>query len=163
MIKSLLPAAALLLLLIPARADNDTGPLVVTPSGDWTVKYEKLPDTDKYTLVPPAAQPIDFAFTRWQVPGNSDQIPGYLDTLAKGFLQAAAHNPKVKLDSTAYTQGEFIGDPYSGKYVQFTLKSGLKDILYIFGDNTGLWYGHYIGPADGWLDAMGVLQGIKKS
>ena len=165
MIKSFLSvAAALVLLGLPARADAPTGPLVVTPqTSDWSVKYQKDASSESYQILPPTAQTADFAFSRWGVAANADQIPGYLDTITKGFLQSAQRDPRIKLDSTDYTPGEFIGDPYSGKYVQFTLKSGLKDVLFIFGDNSGLWYGHYIGPADGWLNAMEVLKAIKKS
>ncbi len=162
MIKSLFPAVAVLLLLgLSARAE---GPLIVVPqSPDWTVKYAKTDSGETYTLVPPNASTADFAFSRWTVDANSDQIPGYLETLAKGFLSKAQINPKVQLASYDYNKGEFIGFPYSGKYVEFTFKSGLKDFLFIFGDNTGLWYGHYIGTTDGWLGAMEVLKGVKKS
>jgi hypothetical protein len=165
MIKLLLPVAAVLILLgLPARADSSTGPLVVIPqTSDWTVKYQKDDNGETYTLVPPATVSANFSFSRWGVAANADQIPGYLDTLTKGFLESAQRDPHIKLQSTDYTPGEFIGDPFSGKYVQFTMASGLKDVLFIFGDNTGLWYGHYIGPADGWLDAMEVLKSIKKS
>jgi hypothetical protein len=161
MIKSLLPAVAVLLLLgLPARAD---GPLAVTPqSPDWTVKYEKTDKAETYTLIPPDPHTADFAFSRWSVAANSDQIPGYLESLAKGFLQQAQLNPKIQLASYQYDKGEFIGFPYSGKYAEFTLKSGLKEELFIFGDSTGLWYGHFIGTPDGWLNAMEVLKAIQK-
>jgi hypothetical protein len=161
MIKLLFSAALLLLLGLNARAD---GPLAVVPtSPDWTVTYKKTDKGDPYTLIPPNAQTADFAFARWAVDGNSDQIPGYLGSLAKGFLAQAQLNPKIQLASYDYTQGEFIGFPYSGKYVAFTFKNGVKDFLFIFGDNTGLWYGHYIGTDTGWLDAMEVLKAVKKS
>ncbi|HEX4139504.1 MAG TPA: hypothetical protein VHY09_04105 [Candidatus Methylacidiphilales bacterium] len=161
MIKSLLPAVTVLLLLgLPVRAD---GPLVITPqSPDWTVKYEKTDKAEIYTLVPPDPHTADFAFSRWRVDGNSDQIPSYLQTMAKGFLKQAELNPKIQLASYDYDKGEFIGFPYSGKFAAFTFKSGLKDYLFIFGDNTGLWAGHFIGTPDGWLNAMEVLKGIQK-
>ena len=155
----LLAVGVLVMMTAAARAE---GPLVVTPAADWTVKFTRVP-SECYTLVPPPKQAVDFAFSRWAVPGTPDQIPGYLDTMAKGLIENSARNPKIKLDSTDYTQGEFIGDPYSGKFVEFSLKDGLKDVLFMFGDNTGLWYGHYIGTGDGWLDAMEVLKAIKKA
>jgi hypothetical protein len=156
--------AALVLSSVQLRADATTGPLAVVPtSPDWTVTYKKTDKGDTYTLVPPSAQTADFAFTRWSVAANSDQIPGYLETLAKGFLSQAQLNPKIQLASYDYTQGEFIGFPYSGKYVAFTFKNGVKDFLFIFGDSSGLWYGHYIGTDTGWLDAMEVLKAVKKS
>ena len=162
MIKPLLPIVAVLFLLgLPARAD---GPLVVTPqSPDWTVKYAKTDKTETYTLVPADPHMAAFVFTRWTAAGNSDQIPGYLGSMANEFAQQAQLNPKIQLASYDYNQGEFIGYPYSGKYAEFTFKSGIKEELFIFGDNTGLWSGHFIGTAQGWLDAMEVLKAIKKS
>lgn len=162
----LLAAIALLGLALPTRADSATGPLVVTPqSPDWTVKYEKSDKGETYTLVPPpnSNQPADFVISRWSAGGNADQIPGYLGTLAKGFLESAQRNPKIALASYTYTPGEFIGFPYSGKYVEFSFRNGAKDYLFILGDSTGLWYGHFIGTQQGWLNAVEVLKGIKKS
>jgi hypothetical protein len=170
MIKSLLAAAAFLVLLgLPARADPDssaagTGPLVVTPqTADWTVKYQKDNNGESYTLVPPAGQNILLTFSRWPAPGDADQMPGFLDTMASKFADLAARNPKIKLDSPNYTSGEFIGYPFSGKYVEFTIKGGLKQVLFMFSEGNGIWNGQYIGPADGWTDAMEVLKSIKKS
>jgi len=162
MTQLLLSAIATLLLLgLPARAD---GPLVVTPqSPDWTVKYKKDASAESYMLVPANPQAADFAFSRWPVPGNGDQIPGYLHSVARGFLQKAQLNPQIQLASCDYDEGEFIGFPYSGKYAAFTLKSGLKDYLFLFGDNAELWSGHFIGTPNGWLAAMEVLKAIKKS
>jgi len=162
MIKSLLSAAAVLLLFsLAARAE---GPLAVVPqSADWTVKYTKTDKDETYTLTPPDSHAADFAFSRWTSPGNADQIPSYLQSMAKGFLRQAQLNSKIQLASYDYDKGEFIGFPYSGKFAAFTFRNGLKDYLFIFGDSTGLWYGHYIGTPDGWLNAMEVLKGIQKS
>jgi hypothetical protein len=162
MIKLLLPAfAGLLLLSLSARAE---GPLVLTPqSPDWTVKYAKTDKAETYTLTPPDPHTADFAFSRWGVAGNGDQIPGYIETMAKGFLKQAQINPKIQLASYDYDKGEFIGFPYSGKFAAFSFKNGLKEYLFIFGDNTGLWAGHYIGTPNGWLGAMEVLKSIQKS
>ena len=162
MTKTLLSAVAVLFLLgLSAHAD---GPLVVIPqTPDWTVKYAKTDKGDTYTILPPDPHTADFAFSRWTVDANSDQIPGYLETMAKGFLQQAQLNPKIQLASYDYDKGEFIGFPYSGKYAAFTFRSGVKEYLFMFGDNTGLWYGHFIGSPQGWLDAMEVLKAVKKS
>lgn len=165
MIKLLLSVAVSLILIgLPAHADSSTGPLVVTPqTADWTVKYQKDANGESYTLVPPAGQNILLTFSRWPAPGNADQMPGFLDQMAAKFADLAQRNPKIKLASTDFTQGEFIGDPFSGKYVEFTIKGGLKQVLFMFSEGDGIWNGQYIGPADGWLDAMEVLKGIKKS
>ncbi len=129
--------------------------MVVTPqSADWTVKYKKDDTSEIYTLVPPpAGQGILFTFSRWPAPGNADQMPGFLDTMAAKFAETAQRNPKIQLDSTNYTKGEFIGYPFSGNYVEFTIKGGLKQVLFMFSEGSGIWNGQYIGPADGWLDA----------
>jgi hypothetical protein len=162
MTKTLLSAVAVLLLLGNfARAD---GPLtVIPPTPDWTVRYTKTDKAETYTFQPPDPHTADFAFSRWTVDANSDQIPGYLETLAKGFVQQAQLNPKIQLASYDYEKGEFIGFPYSGKYAAFTFRTGVKEYLFIFGDNTGLWSGHFIGSSQGWLDAMEVLKAVKKS
>ena len=164
MIKSLFSVAVLSLFLgHSACADATSGPLVVTPAADWTVKYQKENDTESYSLIPPQGQNVLLTFSRWPAPGNADQIPGFLDTMAKKFAELAQRNPKIKLASTDYTKGEFLGDPFSGNYVQFTIKGGLKQVLFMFSDGTGIWNGQYIGPADGWLDAMEVLKAVKRS
>jgi len=165
MIKSLLSVVAVLILLgLPARADSSTGPLVVTPqSSDWTVKYKKDDSGEIYTLVPPAGQNILLTFSRWPAPGNADQMPGFLETMAAKFADMAQRNPRIQLDSPAYTKGEFLGYPFSGNYVEFTIKGGLKQVLFMISEGNGIWNGQYIGPADGWLDAMEVLKAIKKS
>jgi hypothetical protein len=165
MIKPLLLAtAALLLLGLPVQADADTGPLVVTPqTADWSVKYQKDANGETYTLTPPAGQNILLMFSRWPAPGNADQMPGFLDTMAAKFADLAQRNPRIQLESSKYTKGEFIGYPFSGKYVEFTIKGGLKQVLFMFSEGNGIWNGQYIGPADGWTDAMEVLKAIKKS
>jgi hypothetical protein len=162
MIKSLLSAAAVLFLFsLAARAE---GPLAVVPqSADWTVKYAKTDKDETYTITPPDPHTADFAFSRWTSPGAADQIPGYLQSMAKGFLKQAQLNPKIQLASYDYDRGEFIGFPFSGKFASFSFRNGLRDYLFIFGDSTGLWYGHYIGTPDGWLNAMETLKGIQKS
>jgi hypothetical protein len=166
MIKTLLSVVAVLILLaLPAAADSSTGPLIVTPqSPDWTVKYRKDDNGETYTLVPPPSGPgILLMFSRWPAPGNADQMPGFLETMAAKFADMAQRNPKIDLESTNYTKGEFIGYPFSGNYVEFTIKGGLKQALFMFSEGNGIWNGQYIGPADGWLDAMEVLKAIKKS
>jgi hypothetical protein len=165
MIKSLLSiAVALLLLGLPAFADANTGPLVITPqSPDWNVKYKKDDSGGTYTLVPPAGQNVVLTFSRWPAPGNADQMPGFLNTMAEKFADLAQHNPKIQLESSNFTKGEFIGFPFSGNYVEFTIKGGLKQVLFMFSEGTGIWNGQYIGPDDGWYQAMEVLKGIKKA
>lgn len=164
MMKSLLSAAAGLLLLGFAAQADSTGPLVVTPqSTDWSVKYQKTDTSESYTLVPPSGTSADFVITRWPAAGNGDSIPGYLDSLAKGFVEKAQRSSKIALASLDYKPGEFISDPFSGQYVEFTFKSGVKDYLFMLGDGSGLWYGHFIGTPQGWLNAVEVLKGIKKS
>jgi hypothetical protein len=163
MSKLLFSALLALVLALPALADASTGPLQITPADGWTVKYDAT--AQSYSVVPPAgpAQNTLLSFTPWPAPGTPAEIPGFLDTMAAKFADMAQHNPKIKLASPQYTKGEFIGDPYSGNYVEFTIKGGLKQVLFIFGDSTGLWNGQYIGTADGWFDAMEVLKGIKKT
>ncbi len=187
MIKLLPSVAGLLLLLAPlaacADADatnapapaaapapapesapaSDPGPLVVTPAANWTVQYKKDEKTESYTVVPPAGNTTLLAFSRWPAPGTADQIPSFLDQMARRFGEMALHNPDIKLASTDYTNGEFIGDPFSGKYVEFTIKGGLKQVLFMFSDGPVIWNGQYIGTADGWNDAMAVLKSIKKA
>jgi hypothetical protein len=165
MIKSLLSVAVVLLLLgLPAYADPNAGPLVITPqSPDWNVKYKKDAGGESYTIVPPAGQNIVLTFSRWPAPGNADQMPGFLNTMATKFADLAQHNPKIQLESPDFTKGEFIGFPFSGNFVEFTIKGGMKQVLFMFSEGTGIWNGQYIGPDDGWYQAMEVLKGIKKA
>jgi hypothetical protein len=162
---SKLPFFVLLVLVLAgaARARGDTGPLqIAPPPNGWTARYDA--DTQTYSVVPPPgpAQNYRLTFGHWPAPGTPNEIPGFLDTMAAKFADLAQHDPRIKLAPPPYPTGEFIGDPFSGNYVEFTIKGGLKQVLFIFGDNTGLWNGQYIGSADGWLAAMEVLKGIKK-
>jgi hypothetical protein len=164
MTKSLLPAVLLLLATGLAAHADSTGPLIVSPpNAQWTVKYKKDDHGETYTLVPPTGQDILLTFSRWPAPGNAQQMPGFLETMADKFADQAQRNPSIQLASTDYTKGEFIGYPFSGRYVEFTIKGGLKQVLFMFSEGTGIWNGQYIGPDTGWLDAMDTLKTIKKS
>jgi hypothetical protein len=141
----------------------DQGPLVVSPPSDWTVTYDGSKGVSFYSLSKPQGENVILMFSKWPAPGNADQIPGFLDQIATKFVDAAARNPKIKLDNTNYDKGEFLGDPFSGNYVEFTIKGGLKQVMFMFSDGNGIWNGQYTGSADGWIEAMEVLKAIKKA
>jgi hypothetical protein len=110
MTKSLLPAVLLLLATGLAAHADSTGPLIVSPpNAQWTVKYKKDDHGETYTLVPPTGQDILLTFSRWPAPGNAQQMPGFLETMADKFADQAQRNPNIQLASTDYTKGEFIG------------------------------------------------------
>lgn len=158
-------SAALLSLLftLSVRADSKTGPLQIDGSPDWTVKYDNSKGNQFYSLSRTQGENVILIFSRWPAPGNADQMPGFLEQMANKFLDIAKTNPRIKLDSSTYTQGEFIGYPYSGKYVEFTIKGGMKQVMFMFSDGDGIWNGQYTGSADGWIEAMEVLKSIKKN
>jgi hypothetical protein len=150
------------LFTLAVRADSTTGPLQIDAS-DWSVQYDNSKKTQLYTLSRPQGENITLMFSRWPAPGNADQMPGFLDQMATTFLDRAKTNPKIKLESSDYTKGEFLGNPFSGNYVQFTIKSNMKLVMFMFSDGNGIWNGQYTGSADGWIEAMEVLKGIQKS
>jgi hypothetical protein len=155
----LFAAALSLLFTFTARAE---GPLQVNAPADWTVTYDGSNGAQHYSLTKAQGENVLLMFSKWPAPGTADQMPGFLETMATKFLDVAAHNPKIKLENTTYTKGEFLGDPFSGDYVQFTVKGGMKTVMFMFSDGNGIWNGQYTGSADGWIEVMELLKGIKK-
>ena len=162
--RHLLSVAVLsLLFTLSARADSSTGPLLIDDPTDWTVKYDNSKGTQLYTLTRTQGENVILKFSHWQAPGTADQMPGFLEQMANKFLDIAKTNPKIKLETDTYRKGEFLGDPFSGNYVEFTIKGGMKQVMFMFSDGNGIWNGQYAGSADGWMEAMETLKAIKKN
>jgi hypothetical protein len=164
MIKFLLSLTVLTFTLgLSAFADTGTGPLRVHPPDGWDENYQGEQGVQRYTLTRSDGENCHLTFSRWPAPGTQKEIPGFLNSLAERFLDAAKNDPKIKLASQDYTKGEFIGEPFSGKFVAFTMEGGLTQTIFMFSDGDGIWNGQFSGTAARWLDVLEILKAIKKS
>ncbi len=147
---------------VPCAAAS-TGPLYVTPpTPEWKVQYQNVGGNDRYKLVPPEGQNAVFSIDRWASPARPGQLARLLDSVASHYSAAAQSDPKIQFEKPAPTSGEIIGDPFTGRFVSYSLKGGLSQVLFIITDGKDLWNGQYVGPAAGWDDARQVLLVLKK-
>lgn len=165
--KHLLFAAILLLSSsLSVRADSSSGPLQITAPTGWTVKYDDSKGIQFYTLTKISQTPGDMTllmFSRSPAFLKTEGIPAFLDKIGDGFLAMAKGDSRFTLASDSYTKGDFAGGSFSGKYIEFTIKGGMKQTMVIFGDGQEIWNGQYTGSAAGWDQAIEVLKGIKKN
>lgn len=162
--KFLLPIAALSLLFsLSVLADPEAGPLQVQTPDGWSEKYPSDDGAKVYTLTKTEGGNSLLIFSRWTAPGTRTEIPSFLGSMARKFAAMAKDNPKIKLTSDSYTKGDFIGDPFSGKFVLFAMDRGLVQTFFMFNDGDEIWSGQYSGTADGWSQAVDILKVIKKN
>ncbi len=162
--KFLLSLAVLSFLLrLPALADSTPGPLQVNPPDGWNVKFPADNGAPVYALTKAPGDNVLLVFSKWTAPGTKEEIPNFLDSMARKFAAGARSNSRIKLASDDYTKGDFIGDPFTGKFVLFTLDGGLVQTLFMFTDGDTLWQGRYSGTSQSWLDSVEILKALRKS
>ncbi|HSH93579.1 MAG TPA: hypothetical protein VK968_05500, partial [Roseimicrobium sp.] len=112
--------------------------LRVQASANWAVEYKGDQGVEFYTVTRKEGETALLMFSRWPVPGNKDQIPGLIDSMAKGFMTKAKEN-KLKLETTHYKIEKLQGDFYSGQFVVFKTQGGLVQTMFMISDGDGIW------------------------
>lgn len=136
--------------------------LVVEAPASWEVNYRGDNGIQFYTVTRKEGDTALLMFSRWPTSGNVAQIPEYIESLAKGFLSQVTKNEDLKLESAKYKIEELEGDVFSGKFVQFSMKGGIIQTMFMIGDSEGIWNGQFTGAKERWAEALEILKKIKK-
>lgn len=137
--------------------------LAVEVPATWELKYKGEKRMQFYTATRKDGDSALLMFSRSPVPGNVAEIPEQIDELAKGFVSLVEKNKDLKLESTKYTVEKIEGVLFSGSFVQFSIKGGIVQTMFMIGDNEGIWTGQFTGTKERWAEALEILKKLKKN
>jgi len=160
---TLLSLIALIAILAPyiLCAEPIAQSLHVVVPDKWQLEY-KGDGIQFYSLTRKDGDSALLMFSRWVTSGNVNQIPQYIESLASGFIEEASKQKEFKLDSEEYEIQDIAGEHYSGKFVQFSVQGGVLQIMFMVGDNNGIWNGQFTGTKERWDEALAVLKSLKQ-
>jgi len=156
----LLYISAFLLTLCAYAENEEEGPLEVTVSEKWQIRY-KGDGTQFYTVTRKEGETALLMFHRWPAPGNRDQIPVYLGQIADGFLKEAKNNPDFHLEKEGFVKEKIEGIEFTGEVVIFTIQGGMYQAVFMLSNGDGIWNGQFSGSKERWLEALEILKGLK--
>ena len=140
-----------------------TQPLIVDVPPNWVVSYKGDNRTRFYTVKREGGDTALMMLSIWPVPGNISQIPEVIESMAKGFIVHAEKSKKFELLTTNYIVEEIHGDVFSGNFVQFSIKGGILQTMFMIGDKDVIWNGQFTGTKERWIEAVDILKKIKKN
>ncbi len=148
--------------LASSRAEENEGPLRVTAPADWAVSYNGKNGIQFYAVIPqPKGQGV-LMFSRWPASGGPEDIPRYVEDLAKRFAESAREK-KVGLDSMDYKVEPLTGEVFSGRQAVFPFGGGAKvQTMFMLSDGDGLWDGQFTGTKEQWAVAREILQKLRR-
>jgi hypothetical protein len=149
-IQILITALILTVTAISAKAE---GPLIVTTSPEWTVKYNGEKGIQFYTVKKPGNKDLVLMFSVWPPSRDPKEIPKLIDQMAKGFAEQAKNNPELKTVDLNYSIEPIQGDTFSGSMFRFKYPGGVQ-IGFMISNGDGIWNGQYTGPEAEWKDAL---------
>ena len=150
---------AVLILTAAAISAKAEGPLLVTTSPEWTVKYNGENGIQFYT-VQKSGNNVLLMFNRWPVSSDPKEIPKFIEQMAKGFCEMAKNDPKLKDVDLNYTIEPIQGDTFSGSMFRFKLR-GFVQIGFMISNGDGIWNGQYTGSEAEWEEAQKILASLK--
>ncbi len=156
-------AALILGIATIGQAEETKLPLIVDAPPQWSIDFKGDKGIQFFTVKRTEGEPALLMFSRWPAPGNKDQIPKYVESLAKGFLDQAKTNPKIKLESKEYKIEKIEGVEFSGEYTSFTVSNGHLQSMFMISDGDGIWSGQFTGSKERWSEALEILKKLKKS
>jgi hypothetical protein len=156
-------AVLILMATTIAQAEEVKVPLIVDAPSQWSVDFKGDKGIQFFTVKRIEAEPALLMFSRWPAPGNKDQIPKLVETIAKGFLDQAKMNPVIQLESEEYKNEKIEGVEFSGEYVSFAVSTGILQTMFMLSDGDGIWNGQFTGSKERWIEALEILKKLKKS
>ncbi len=149
----------LILSFAVTAADASDGPLIVTAPSDWKIEFHSEPDNvyliDKDTDL--------LMLTPLTVDLKSEKIPGYLQQMAKKFVEASKGDPRFQTGAKPFIEGHIVGVSFPVNFVLFGAEDDNKQVFFAFnieGEKT--WRGTFTGTADGWNKAIEMLKSIRQ-
>lgn len=146
-----------------AQTPEAKQPLVVQTPANWEVTYKGDNGVQFYSVIRKEVEPALLMFSRWPAPGNKDQIPSLIDTLANGFINEMKKHEEIKLESLDYKKEKIEGDSYSGEFALFTVQNGMVQTMFMISDGDGIWNGQFTGSKERWAEALDILKKLKKN
>lgn len=148
---------------VPAEIVPLMAPLVVWAPAEWTVEYKGGKGVDFFIVKRLDEDASLLMFSRFPVRITKEQIPQWIDNMAKGFLKKARENPKIKLESETYVTGKIDGGEFLGEFALFTTQSGTCVVMFMIANDEGVWTGQFTGKKERWGEALEVLKKLKKN
>jgi hypothetical protein len=147
---------------LPLLAEEAKQALIVEAPATWKVEFKGDKGMQFYTVTRKEGDTALLMFSRWPTPGNVNQIPEQIETIAKGFVGMAKDNKDIKLKTDQYKIEEISGDTFSGSFVQFEIEGGISQTMFMIGDAEGIWNGQFTGTKERWVEALVILKKLKK-
>ena len=161
--KTLLVAIILTLsTALPSIAEKGEQALMVDAPATWKVEFKGDNGMQFYTATRNEGDTALLMFSRWPAPGNVNQIPEMVETLAKGFVAQTKEGKDLKLKTADYKIEKIDGDTFSGSFVQFEIEGGICQTIFMIGDTKGIWNGQFTGTEERWTEALSILKKLKK-
>jgi hypothetical protein len=145
------------------KADEEKLPLMVDAPQEWSVDFKGDKGIQFFAIKRTEGEAGLLMFSLWPVPGNKDQIPQLVKSLAKTFLEQAKANPKITLENDGYKSEKIEGVEFSGEYVSFAISNGMLQTMFMISNGDGIWSGQFTGSMQGWSEALEILKKLKKS
>lgn len=135
--------------------------LIVDVPDTWKVEFKGDQGIQFYSVTRKEGDTALLMFSRSPVYGNVSQIPEQIQVLANGFIAEAKGQEGLKLKRTDFKIGEIKGAAFSGKFVEFEVEGGFSQIMFMIGDNEGIWNGQFTGTKERWAEALQILKKLK--
>lgn len=153
-----MPRLAFLCLVLASQPviGAEPWPLQFDIGPEWKVEYQGE-GVDFFSLNRPKGESVFFTVSRWPVGGGLEQIPHYIDRMARGAQEKFASGPLFLLMSTDYEIEDIRGREYSGQAAVFANWDGTVQAIFMVSDGDGIWNGQFIGSRPMWKAAKRVL------
>lgn len=143
-------------------AEEGKQALIVNAPETWKVEFKGDNGMQFYTATHKGGDTALLMFSRYPVPGNVNQIPEQIESLARGFFAQAKEQKSFKLKTTEYKIEEIAGETFSGRFVRFEVEGGISQTMFMIGDGEGIWSGQFTGTKERWDEALAILKSLKK-
>jgi hypothetical protein len=164
-ISSLLASAALLTLApsLSAAEEPVKQALIIEAPATWKVEFKGKNGLQFYTVTRKEGDTALLMLSRWPAPGNVNQIPETIESMAKAFVAQVKDQKDLKLKSTDYQTHEIQGGTFSGRSILFEIEGEICQTLFMVGDAEGIWNGQFTGSRERWTEALAILKNLKKN
>lgn len=162
--KTILTAIFLIgILLNSLLADDAKQTLIVEAPATWALRFKGEKGIQSYSLINKEGETALLMFSQTPTLGNVNQIPEQIEAMAKNFSKRVKESKGRKLKNNKYVIGKIAGDTFTGSFAKFEFDDGDMEIMFMIGDDNGIWNGQFSGTEKRWDEAMTILKKLKKN
>lgn len=148
---------------LPLLAEEAKQALIVEAPATWKIEFKGDKGMQFYSVTKKEGDTALLMFSRWPAPGNVNQIPDLIESMAKSFAKVAKDNKDFKLKTDQYNIEPIVGDTFSGRFVTFEVDGGIFQTMFMIGDDGEIWNGQFTGTKERWAEALSILKKVKKN